>query len=69
MSKYLGSYTRALSEHPEEVAELVQAIERALWTSKYLLGEDGICPAARDDVLSKLNALRAAIGAGPWGPD
>ncbi len=30
-----------------------------------MLGEGGIVPAAGEDVLAKVNALREAIGAGP----
>jgi hypothetical protein len=64
MSKYVPEYLRAMAEHPEQVADLVQAVERALGYSR-MLGEDGIVPSATEDVLAKVNALRAAIGAEP----
>lgn len=63
-SKYVPQYTNALAQNLELVADLVQSVERAIGYSR-MLREGGIVPAAGEDVLAKVNALREAIGAGP----
>ena len=65
MSKYVPEYLAAIAANPESVADLIHAVERALWTQRHLLQEDGICPAATEDLRAKANAFRLAIGAGP----